>query len=153
MEDPALKTLLAAGKALLKPPDPLPSAPQLLLERLRESSALLPWSDRAGWTEDDELDEIGDDDADDRGKRKARRDQLVLLVGQRCLDLVVAIQAFLGKEFWPAEYRQGLKETDCKSCGSGTDVQFSWERLICVYCVSCFSTPSCRTCCHSRWRT
>lgn len=119
MSEPSLKTLIAAGKALLQPPNPLPSAPPELLQRLRESSAELSiWRDRPGWTEDDELDEIGDDDTEDVSKRKARRDQLVLLVGQRCLDIVAAMHSFLGMEFWPADQRHGHGEKDCESKGS-----------------------------------
>lgn len=115
MHDPNLKTLLAAGNALLQPPEPLPSAPPALIARLKAAGDLVPWRDRPGWTEDDELEEIGDDDPEGSvAKRKARRDALVLLVGQRSLDLVVAMQAWLAKEFWPPEHKDGLGEKDCE---------------------------------------
>lgn len=115
MGDPNLKALLAAGTALLRPPEPLPSTPPALIERLKAASELVPWRDRPGWSEDDELEEIGDDDLErDVVKRKARRDTLVLLVGQRALDLLVAMQAWLGKEFWPREHKDGLGEKDCE---------------------------------------
>lgn len=112
-QQPTLKDLLLASKALLQPPAPLPSSPPELLSRLRESSALLPWRDRAGWTEDDELDQIGDDDQD-AAIRKQRRDELVRLVGSRSLDLVITMQAILVKEFWPVEQREGLDAKDCE---------------------------------------
>ncbi|KAL1405390.1 hypothetical protein Q8F55_009021 [Vanrija albida] len=108
----SIKTLLASATALLAPPAPLPSAPPALLERLRASSAVLSsWRTRPGWTEDDELDQIGDDDEASRA-RKERRDALVQLVGRRCLDLLLALQAQLGKEFWPAEFKDGLGDKD-----------------------------------------
>lgn len=109
-----IKTLLAAATALLAPPAPLPSAPPALLERLRASSALLPgWRTRAGWTDDDELEQIGDDDDEASPARKERRDALVQLVGRRCLDILLALQAILGKEFWPAEFKDGMGDKDC----------------------------------------
>ncbi|BEJ07469.1 hypothetical protein CcaverHIS641_0407380 [Cutaneotrichosporon cavernicola] len=111
MGEPTLKTLLTAGNALLEPPNPLPSAPPALLQRLKASGELLPWRERPGWTEDLELEEIGDDDTDP-AKRKKRRDALVMLVGQRSLDLLVAMQGVLVKEFWPAEHKDGLVEKD-----------------------------------------
>ncbi|GMK57294.1 hypothetical protein CspeluHIS016_0401280 [Cutaneotrichosporon spelunceum] len=111
MGEPSLKTLLAAGNALLEPPNPLPSAPPALLERLKASGERLPWHDRPGWTEEDELEEVGDDDVDP-AKRKVRRDALVMLVGQRALDLLVAMQGVLSKEFWPIEHKDGLGEKD-----------------------------------------
>lgn len=114
MSEPPLKTLLAAGNALLEPPNPLPSDPPALLGRLKAAGDLLEWRDRPGWTEDDELEEIGDGDSD-LAKRKARRDALVLLVGQRALDLLVAMQGVLAKEFWPAEHKKGLGEKDCEA--------------------------------------
>lgn len=132
MAQPSLQTLVSAGNALLRPPDPLPSASQQLLARLRESSSLLLWTDRPGWTADDELDEIGDDNTDDLVKRRARRDQLVQLVGQRCLDLIVAAQSILVKEFWPAEHREGLGEKDCKSLSDVSNVQSSSAQQIYV---------------------
>ena len=110
-----LKTLLSSAKALLKPPQPLPSSPPALLERLRSSSELLPsWRSKPGWGEDDELDEIGDDDDSDKDKRKARRDALVQLVGKRSLDIVVGMQEWLEKEFWPLEARGGLDAKECE---------------------------------------
>lgn len=110
-----LKTLLSSAKALLRPPQPLPSSPPALLERLRSSSELLPsWRTKPGWGEDDELDEIGDDDDSDKDKRKARRDALVKLVGKRSLDIVVGMQEWLEKEFWPLEARGGLDAKECK---------------------------------------
>ncbi|CAK9786131.1 hypothetical protein CC85DRAFT_257343 [Cutaneotrichosporon oleaginosum] len=111
MSAPHLKTLLAAGNALLEPPSPLPSAPPALLARLKAAGDLLPWRDRPGWSDDDELEAVGDD-GDDPVKRKARRDALVMLVGQRALDLLVAMQGVLAKEFWPAEHKDGMGEKD-----------------------------------------
>ncbi|TXT03818.1 hypothetical protein VHUM_04339 [Vanrija humicola] len=108
----SIKTLLASATALLAPPAPLPSAPPALLERLRASSAVLPaWRTRPGWTEDDELEQIGDDDEASAG-RKERRDALVQLVGRRCLDILLAMQAQLAKEFWPAEFKDGMGDKD-----------------------------------------
>jgi hypothetical protein len=104
----SLKQLISTSKALLQPPAPLPSSPPELLDRLRQSSALVPWRNKPGWTEDDELEQIGDDD-----KPKQRRDELVLVVGLRCLDIIEAMQEFLSKEFWPVDERGGLDAKDC----------------------------------------
>ena len=114
----SLKQLLGVGTALLQPPAPLPSSPPELLDRLRQSSALVPpeWRQKAAWSEDDELDEIGDDEnQNDPARRKQRRDALVLLAGLRCLDIITAMQALLVKEFWPLEQRGGLDAKDCTS--------------------------------------
>lgn len=125
-----LKTLLAAAKALLRPPAPLPSSPPALLERLRSSSELLPsWRNKPGWGEDDELDEIGDDDESDKEKRKVRRDALVQLAGKRSLDIVVGMQEWLEKEFWPLDARDGLDAKECKFAGklSELTVSLAWN--------------------------
>jgi hypothetical protein len=112
----ALKSLLKVGTTLLQPPAPLPSAPAQILERLRQSSLLVPeWRDRAGWREEDELEEIGDDDETDAARRKERRDALVLAVGLRCLDILVAMQGVLEREFWPVEQRGIMEPKDCRS--------------------------------------
>lgn len=127
-----LKALLNSAKALLRPPQPLPSSPPLLLERLKASSELLPtWRQKEGWREDDELEEIGDDDDSDKAKRKARRDTLVLTVGKRSLDIVVGMQEWLEKEFWPIDDRGGLDAKECElTCGRHTaDSQFFSEQL------------------------
>lgn len=113
---PCIRDLLDAGYTLLEPPAPIPSAPLALLDRLRNSAANVPvWRNRPAWNEDDELELIGiDSDADtDPVKRKQRRDELVLIVGERCVDLVVGLQWWLSKEFWPVNLREGLSEKDC----------------------------------------
>lgn len=42
-------------------------------------------------------------------------DQLRILVGDRCLNLLVGMQRWLEKEHWPPEAREGLANSDCRS--------------------------------------
>lgn len=118
---PGLKSLLSAAKELLRPPEPLPASPVKLLSRLSSASALLPASwknEQSGWLDSDEIEDIGDDsslkDPEDSARRKRRRDQLVYIVGKRCMILVVALQGFLVKEFLPPTDRGGFETKDCK---------------------------------------
>jgi hypothetical protein len=76
-------------------------------------------------------------------------------VGKRSIDLVVALQWWLSKEFWPVNLREGLNEKDCM-CGArsrlavaGTDgSQFSSALPTCVLFVCCCLTPWHLACCH-----
>ncbi|KAK4683728.1 hypothetical protein P7C73_g6500, partial [Tremellales sp. Uapishka_1] len=110
----SLKLLLSAGQALLQPPGPLPSFPPELLQRLSAASAVLPleWRSRhQGWEDDSELEQVGDASEDIR-TRKGRRDELLLIVGQRCLSLVDGMQHWLQREFWPVEFKDGHDTKD-----------------------------------------
>jgi hypothetical protein len=114
---PGLKVLLAASQALLRPPEPLPSSPPVLVARLRSASALLPEAWRLaqqGWHPDTELEQVGDDDLRDAPRRRERREGLLLVVGWRCFTLLREMQLWLEKEFWPVEERPGLNDQDCE---------------------------------------
>jgi hypothetical protein len=109
-----LKSALAAAQALLQPPSPLPSSPPDLLARLRLSSSRLPvvWrQSQRGWGDDTEVGHVGDDE--EGPQRKARRDELLMVVGWRALALLREMQTWLEKEFWPPELCGGLVPQDC----------------------------------------
>ncbi|TYJ55727.1 hypothetical protein B9479_003635 [Cryptococcus floricola] len=114
---PSLKQLLKSADILLKPPKPLPSNPPDLLPRLRASSKALPKEWRRSvpeWTEDDEMNHVGDDGGRgiDEERKKRRRDDLVHVVGKRCFAMIKAMQLWLEKEAWPKDQRDGLEDRD-----------------------------------------
>ncbi|WWD17535.1 hypothetical protein CI109_101976 [Kwoniella shandongensis] len=123
---PSLKTLLRASEALLKPPQPLPSSPPELLQRLKGCSKLLPkeWKKSCSeWNEEDELEQIGDNaptglpsgsavSSEVEQRRKRRKEELLFVVGKRCFALIKAIQGWLRKEFWPKDQRGGMEQRD-----------------------------------------
>ncbi|AAW40694.2 hypothetical protein CNBA0830 [Cryptococcus deneoformans B-3501A] len=114
---PTLKQILKAADILLKPPKALPSNPPELLPRLRACSKALPKEWRRiipEWSEDDEMDHVGDNDGSDisEERKKKRRDELVFVVGKRCFAMAKAMQSWLEKEFWPKEQRDGLEDKD-----------------------------------------
>ena len=86
MHRQTLKQCLKEANILLQPPNPLPTTPNELAKRLGIESS--PNHTRA---------------------------ELQLLVGERCLQLLVDIQVWLEKEYWPAECRDGLQTSDCES--------------------------------------
>lgn len=134
-DEVTLKVLLAAGTALLRPPAPLPVEPTELVRRLEASGSLVPerWqSSRSAWrglsaiaeaVEDSSTPTIPpksddghlDHDRPSVGKNHLDRAQAMLLVGERCLDLVVGLQGWLEKEFWPSRFNDGLESRDCES--------------------------------------
>jgi hypothetical protein len=80
-----LKQCLREANALLVPPSPLPTSPNELAKRL--NIELSP---------------------------KHTKAELQISVGKRCLGLLVDIQAWLEKEYWPVEHRDGLEASDCR---------------------------------------
>lgn len=80
-----LKQCLKEAQTLLQPPNALPTSPADLTKRLGIDST-----------------------------STHTRAELELLVGERCLGLLERIQAWLQKEYWPVEHRDGLGPSDCK---------------------------------------
>ncbi|WWC89616.1 uncharacterized protein L201_004541 [Kwoniella dendrophila CBS 6074] len=114
-----LKSLLKSSDILLKPPQPLSSNPQELIQRLRSCSKSLPkeWRKlhKNEWSIEDEQEQIGDNDPtgqQDEERKKRRRDELIFIVGKRCFILIKSIQSILEKEFWPDELKDGLTTND-----------------------------------------
>lgn len=80
-----LKQCLKQANALLLPPNPLPTAPEELAKRL-----------------------------DLEPNPTHTKPELQIYLGGLCLQLLVDIHAWLEKEYWPAEHRDGLEASDCE---------------------------------------
>ncbi|KAK8864164.1 hypothetical protein IAR55_001410 [Kwoniella newhampshirensis] len=129
---PSLRTLLRAGEVLLRPPQPLPSNPPDILQRLKACSKVLPkeWKRSCPeWSDDDELDQVGNSAPalpsavivnpntgvmvmEEEQRRKKRKEELLFIVGKRCFALIKAIQNWLKREFWPKDERGGMEQKD-----------------------------------------
>lgn len=120
------KSILKAAHELLQPPSALPTDRLELGRRVQASWRALPESWNEGLTTiakdlgevnggsgsaEEELEEIGTSITRSASPRK--QGAVDLLVGLRCLDLLVGLQAILIREFWPAEVRGG-EARDCK---------------------------------------
>ncbi|KAI9639557.1 uncharacterized protein MKK02DRAFT_39872 [Dioszegia hungarica] len=114
------KSILKAAHELLQPPSALPTDRLELGRRVQASWRALPESWNEGLTTiakdlgevnggsgsaEEELEEIGTSITRSASPRK--QGAVDLLVGLRCLDLLVGLQAILIREFWPAEVRGG----------------------------------------------
>lgn len=120
----SVKDIIKAAHLLLKPPGALPTTSTELRGRLNESWAYLShrWDeeldaqpldiDNSVRNIEDEADDVESNDA--IGTSKDGERQIKILVGMRCLDLLLRLQAILSKEFWPAEFRQAdPKDCEC----------------------------------------
>lgn len=83
-QEPAFRSLLQAGRALSVSSSA--NSPDNLREALRTASSILPeWRSRSAWNEYGDLHTSGSDDS-----------ALLDTIGQRSLDVLVSLQAWLG---------------------------------------------------------
>lgn len=85
MPPPSLKKLLATAKVLIPHTGPLTDDRTELCQRLKVDSSTSQTSE-----------------------------QLRILAGNRCLVLLVGMQRWLEKEYWPVEAKEGLVASDCE---------------------------------------